>query len=98
LESPVPILYPELPYLPCGVQGYFLYKKGELQPVDEPWEIAECFVNPSCTDAEKRIDVHEAAVQVASDVDKLIAPTITSMGQLIGKEPLLIDCLNLDSK
>jgi hypothetical protein len=75
-----------------------LYKKGELQPVDEPWEIAECFVNPSCTDPERRIDVREAAVQVASDVDKLIAQTITSMGQLIKFCPLIIDCLNLDQK
>ena len=98
LESPVPILYPDLPYLPCGVQGYFLYKKNELRPVEEPWEIAECFVNPSCTDPEKRIDVREAAVQVASDVDKLVAPTVTSIGQLIKFCPLIIDALNLDVK
>ena len=98
LESPVPIIYPELPFVPVGVQGYFLYKKEELLQPMEPWEVAECFVNPTCTDPEKKIDCREAAIILGSDIDKLVAPTIGTMGQLIKFCPLIIDCLNLDSK
>ena len=97
LESPVPILYPELPHIPT-LNGYFLYKRGELLKVEEEWNIAEVFVNPTCTDPEKKIDVHEAAVQVASDVDKLVAPTISTMEQLISKCPLILDCLDLSNR
>jgi hypothetical protein len=98
LESPVPVVYPELPFVPSGIQSYFLYRREELQKIDEPWDVQRLFLDPTCIDAEERIDVREAAVQVASDVDKLVAPTITSMSQLLSKEPLLLDCLNLDQK
>ena len=98
LESPVPVIYPELPYVPVGVQAYFLYRRDELKRVDEPWEVQEVFINPTCTDPEKRIDCKDAAVQLPNDIEKLTAITVTSMGQLIGKEPLLLDALNLDQK
>src|SRR5271157_3133551 len=62
IESPIPIIYPELPYVPT-LNGYFLYKREELLKVEEEWPIAEVFVNPVCTDPEKKIDVHEAAIQ-----------------------------------
>ena len=98
LESPVPIIYPELPFVPVGVQGYFLYKKEELQRLDESWEVAEVFINPTCTDPEKRIDCREAAIILGSDIDKLVAPTISTMEQLISKCPLILGCLDLSRK
>ena|ERR1035438_8972492 len=98
LESPVPIIYPELPFIPVGIQGYFLYKKEELLQPIEPWEVAECFVNPTCTDPEKRIDCREAAIILGSDIDKLVAPTISTMEQLVSKVPLILDCLDLSRK
>ena len=94
IESPIPIIYPELPYIPT-LKGYFLYKREELLRVEEEWNIAEVFVNPTCTDPEKKLDCREAAVQVASDIDKLTCKTITSLDALIRVEPLVLDCLNL---
>ena len=97
LECPVPVVYPEFKYIPT-LKGYFLYRKEELQRVEEPWEIQRLFIDPTCTSADERLDVREAAVQVASDVDKLVAPTISTMEQLISKCPLIIDCIDLGRK
>jgi hypothetical protein len=60
--------------------------------------VAECFINPTCTDPEKRVDCREAAIILGSDVDKLVAPTITTMEQLISKVPLILDCIDLSRK
>ena len=98
IECPSNVIYPDLPATPVGVNGYFLYRREELKKVDEQWDVQRVFIDPICTSADERLDVREAAIQVASDIDKLIAPTITNMGQLIGKEPLILDCLNLDTK
>jgi hypothetical protein len=96
IECPGNVIYPELPVVETSsVKGYFLYKREELQKIDEPWEVQRVFVDPICTSADERIDVREAAVQIASDIDKLTAPTISTMEQLISKVPLIIDCLML---
>ena len=94
LESPKPIIYQNLPFVPTGIQSYFLYKKEELQQLEEPWEINRVFVDPTTQDPEEKIDVRDVAIVLPTDIEKLTAQTITNMDQLIKKEPLIIDCLN----
>ena len=65
---------------------------------DEPWEIERALIDPGADDYEEKMDVSDCAVILPSDIDKLVAPTISTMEQLIAKEPLIIDCLNLDQK
>jgi|SRR5665213_298103 len=98
LESPKPMIYQELPFIPSGVQGYFLYRKEELQHLTEPWEIRRVFVDPTTQDPEEQIDVQDVSILLPSDVEKLTAQTISSMDQLIKKEPLIIDCLDWSKK
>lgn len=96
LECPNNVLYPELPVLSTDVQGYFLYRKEELQKVTEPWEVQRVFLDPTCTNAEERIDVRDAAILLPNGIEKLTCKTVISMEQLIRLEPLVIDCLMLD--
>jgi len=98
LESPKPIIYHNIPFNPAGVNAYFLYRKEELKPLEEPWEISRVFVDPTAQDPEEKIDVREAAIMLPTDIEKLTAPTITTMDQLIKKEPLILDCLNMEKK
>lgn len=94
LESPKPMIYQNLPFIPVSIPGYFLYRKEELQELKEPWEISRIFLDPTATDPEELIDVHDVAIMLPSDVEKLTAITITTIEQLIKKEPLILDCLN----
>ena len=98
LESPKPIIYQNLPFIPTGIQGYFLYRKEELQQLEEPWEISRVFVDPTAQDPEEKIDVRDVAIVLPTDIEKLTAQTINTMDQLIKKEPLIIDCLNWEKK
>ena len=95
LESPKPIIYQDYPFIPTNIQGYFLYKKEELSPLNQVWEISKVFVDPTCIDPQELIDVSDSAIVLPSDVEKLVAPTISTMEQLIKKEPMILDCLNL---
>jgi len=97
LECPTPVIYPEFPFIPT-LKGYFLYRREELGAADEPWEIERALIDPGTDDYEEKMDVSDCAVILPSDIDKLVAPTISTMEQLIAKEPLIIDCLNLDQK
>jgi hypothetical protein len=98
LECPNNVLYPELPVLGTDVQGYFLYRKEELQKVEEPWEVQRVFVDPTCVNAEERIDVREAAIQLPNGIEKLTCKTISTLEKLIEKEPLILDCIDLGRK
>lgn len=98
LESPRPIIFPGLPYNPAGINGYFLYRREELKPLNEPWEINRMLVDMTCNNPEEKLDVRDAAVVLPSDIEKLTAQTITTMEKLIEKEPLIIDCLDLEKK
>jgi|SRR6185437_13247347 len=98
IESPRPIIYQNIPFVPPSVDGYFLYRKEELQQVQEPWEINRVLVDPTATNPEEMIDVSDAAIVLPNDVEKLTAQTINTMDQLIKKEPLIIDCLNWEKK
>lgn len=98
LESPKPMIYQELPFIPSGVQGYFLYRKEELQDLTEPWEILRVFVDPTTVDPEEQIDVQDVSILLPNDVEKLTAQTISSMGQLIKHCPTIIDCLDWEKK
>ncbi len=98
LECPRPIIHQNMPFIPPSVDGYFLYRKEELQPVQEKWEINRVLVDPTATDPEEMIDVSDAAVVIPNDVEKLTAQTLKTMDQLIKKEPLIIDCLNWEKK
>lgn len=94
LECPRPIIYQSMPFVPPSVDGYFLYRKEELQPVQEKWEINRVLVDPTATDPDELIDVQNESIILPNDVEKLTATTINTMEQLIKKEPLIIDCLN----
>lgn len=98
LESPKPIMYHNIPFNPAGVNAYFLYRKEELKELEEPWEIARVFVDPTAEDPEEKIDVREAAIVLPTDIEKLTAQTINTMDQLIKKEPLILDCLDMEKK
>lgn len=101
LESPKPIIYQNLPFIPTGIQGYFLYRKEELQDLTEPWQIKRVFVDPTALDPEEEIDVGDVSIVLPSDIDKLTIPVthhLNTMGELIKKEPLILDCLDLDTK
>jgi len=101
IESPKPILYQNLPFVPASVQGYFLYRKEELQPLTEPWEINRVFVDPTAEDPEEKIDVSDVAIVLPNDIEKLTIPVthhLKTMEELIKKEPLIIDCLNWEKK
>ena len=98
LESPKPIIYQDYPFQPASVPGYFLYKKEELSTPTEPWEISRIFVDPTSLDPQEMLDVRDASIVLPSDVEKLVAPTINTMEQLIKKEPLIIDCLDWEKK
>jgi hypothetical protein len=94
VESPKPLIYQNLPFIPSGIQAYFLYKKEELHELTEPWEISRVFVDPTAQDPEEKIDVRDVSIVLPSDIEKLTAPTINNMEQLIKKEPLIVDCLD----
>lgn len=98
IECPRPVIYQNMPFNPPNVDGYFLYRKDELKPVLEKWEINRVLIDPTATDPEEMIDVSDAAITLPSDVDKLTAQTINTIDQLIKKEPLIIDCLNWEKK
>lgn len=97
VESPVPIMYPDIPYEKTNVHGFFLYKREELAPLEgQPWTLNKSVVDPLCTDQTEQIDASECAIVLPSDIDKLTCKTLSTMEQLIKHEPLIIDCLNLD--
>jgi hypothetical protein len=98
IESPKPMIYQTLPFAPPSINAYFLYRKEELQQVQEPWEINRVLVDPTSQNPEEMIDVSDAAIILPDDIDKLTAQTITTMDQLIKKEPLIVDCLNWEKK
>ncbi|MGH7974919.1 MAG: hypothetical protein ACREBR_05290 [bacterium] len=101
IESPKPVLYEDLPFIATGIQAYFLYKKDELKTINEPWEIYRLFVDPTAKDPEEKIDVADAAVLLPTDVEKLTIPVtyhLNTLEQLIAKEPMIVDCLNLEKK
>jgi len=98
LECPNNVLYPELPVLGTDVQGYFLYRNEELQKVEDEWSVQRVFIDPTCTNAEEKIDVREAAIQLPNGIEKLTCKTINDMGQLIKFCPTIIDCIDLNRK
>lgn len=95
LEAPINIIYPELPYVPVGVKGWFLYRNSELSRPTEPWMVTKMLIDPNIADPEEQIDCAECSIVLPSDVEKLTCQTIGTMEKLIEKEPLILDCLNL---
>jgi hypothetical protein len=99
LESPIPIVYPDLPSVPVGVKSYFLYKKEELmQPIMEEWLVNEAMINPHSKDVENEINVADCAIMLPSDIEKLTAKEVKTLERLIELEPMILDCLNLGKK
>ncbi len=98
IESPKPLIYQSIPFNPPSINGYFLYRKEELQPVTEPWEVNRVLIDPTAQNPDEMIDVSDSAITLPDDVEKLTAQTITTMEQLLKKEPLIIDCLNWEKK
>jgi hypothetical protein len=95
LECPVPVIYPELPYVPNAVDGFYLYRKIELLQPLEKWPITKALVDPTAKDYEEQIDVSDCSVIVGSAIDKLTCKTISTLEKLIEVEPMIIDSLNL---
>lgn len=101
LESPKPIIYQNLPFIPASVEGYFLYKKEELHDLEEPFEINRVFVDPTTEDPEEKIDVKDVSIVLPSDIEKLTIPVthhLKTMEELIKFCPTIIDCLNWEKK
>lgn len=98
IESPKPLIYQNIPFAPPSIDGYFLYRNEELQSVKEPWEINRVLVDPTTTNPDEMIDVSDAAIILPSDVEKLTAQTLTTLDQLIKKEPTIVDCLNWEKQ
>ncbi len=98
LESPKPLIYQNLPFSPVSVPGYFLYRKEELRDLIEPLEISRISIDPTADDPDEIVDISDVAIVLPSDIDKLTAQTLTSMEQLLRKEPSIIDCLNWGKK
>ena len=98
IESPVPLFYPELPYRKNAVDGFFLYRKSELQVAPESWPIKRVLIDPLCTNYEEQIDVSACSVTLPSDINKLTCQTVSTLEKLIEKEPTIIDCLNLNKR
>lgn len=96
LESPLPLMYPDLAYKSNSIDGYFLYRRDELMVPLENWSILRILVDPTTTDHDEEIDVGECSVVLPNDIDKLVALTINTIEQLLTKEPQIMDCLNLE--
>lgn len=96
LETPVPIIFPDLSHIPPSVNGYFLYRKEELLQPMESWLIIEALINPLAKDYENQIDVSDCAVVLPSDTEKLTAKRISTIERLIELEPRISNCLNLE--
>ena len=98
LEVPYP-MFTNIQAPEKTLQGYWLYKRGELPTPEEPIEIPKALVDVNLPrEAEELLDVSDCCVQVPSDIDKLTCPLVSSFEKLIEKEPLLLDCLDLTEK
>jgi hypothetical protein len=92
-------LFSQLETSAKSLQGYWLYKKGELSKPEEPIEIPKALVDINLPkDSEELLDVSDCCVQMPGEIDKLTCPLISSLDTLLAKEPLLLDCLNLGEK
>lgn len=98
IECPIPIIYPELPYIPASVNGFFLYRKEELLQPIEKWLITRALVDPNTKNYEEQIDVADCSVILASDIDKLTCKTINTLEKLIEVEPCILDCVDVNRK
>ena len=98
LESPIPLIYPEIPSIPPSVNGFYLYKKGELLQPTEKWLITKALVDPTTTDYEEQLDCSDCAIILADPITKLTSKTISTLEKLIEVCPDILDCLNLDKK
>ena len=97
LEFPYPFINPNLPPVNT-LNGYWLYKKGELKRPEEPFDIPKYLADPNLQNAEELMDVSDCSVMLPSDVDKLSATSILTLEALIRVEPTILDCLNKDIK
>jgi hypothetical protein len=93
LEFPYPIINPALPSLP-GLDGYWLYRRGELLPPSEPFSIPRYLADPNINNGEDLLDVQDCSIVLPSEVEKLTCISIMTFEKLIEKEPLLLSCLN----
>lgn len=79
-----------------SLQGYWLYRCGELLKPEEPIEIPKALVDLNLPkEAEELLDVSDCCCEMPGEIDKLTCPLISSLDTLLTKEPLLLDCLNL---
>jgi hypothetical protein len=97
LEMSFPFINAALPPLPV-LSGYWLYKKGELMPPNEAFNVPRYLVDPNTENGDDVLDVSDCSIVLPSDVDKLSATSILTFERLIEIEPLILDCLVKDLK
>lgn len=93
LELPYPVINPSLPPIET-LDGYWLYKKSELQQPVEPLRVPRYLADPNIQTNEDLVDVTDCSITLASDIDKLTCKSIMTFEKLLEYEPLLLDCLN----
>lgn len=99
IESPLPVMFPATPYEKVNVDGFFLYKREELQGLTEqPWTLNKAIIDPLCQDHTEQMDAADCAIVLPTDIDKLTCKTLNTLDQLLKHEPLIVDCLNMEKK
>jgi hypothetical protein len=93
LESPTPMVNIGDYKFPPVLDGFWLYKRGELKKPDEPLQVERRLIDPTGRNVSDIIDVTDCAIVLPSDIDKLTCKTITTLEKLLEIEPELRNCL-----
>lgn len=89
------VINPSLPALP-GLEGFWLYRRSELQQPSEPFSVPRYLADPNMKDGAELMDVTDCAITLPGEIDKLTCLSILSFEKLLEKEPFLLDCLRKD--
>lgn len=97
LEVPYSFVVSATTTVKASLNGYWLYRREELEAVDDPnMTLPRHVLDPNVPAADQeRVDISSCCVRLPSDIDKLTCPMLTTIEQLLAKEPALMDCLNL---
>lgn len=97
IECPISVIYPEMEgVIKPDVNGYFLYKNSELQPLMQPWDIVRSLIDPLAGDNNELIDVSDCSVTIPNAVDKLtisVRKQVNTLEEVIQIYPDILDCL-----
>jgi len=97
LEVPYPFINPNLPPLET-LDGYWLYRREELQPATDPFSVPRYLADPNISNADEMMDVTDCSIVIPEEWQKLGATSILTFEALIKNEPLILDCLQENLK